>query len=177
MTTGLASDRTTGPTGSAIFTGRSSAGNLFPTAARTKSPATIVPAGSNVDAAQAAPAHSLGALTVGEMGLGGLALFSLLWLRWFQMGAGFLWPRTPDPARRLGVGLFFGTCGIFFQSLTEWVFRQTPIFFTFHIMLGALASLYYLKKQGYHAEPERKPSESSEPAEEFPVMAEQPVTW
>ena len=109
-------------------------------------PSQRVPSGRDIDAPQAAPAHSLAALTAGEMGVGGLALLTLLWLRWLQMGASFLWPRTPDPMRRIGVGIFFGMCGTFFQSLTEWVFHQTPIFFTFNIMLGTLASLYYLKK-------------------------------
>jgi hypothetical protein len=109
-------------------------------------PSDVVPPGRNIDDAQAAPAHSLGALTAGEMGYGGLALFTVLWLRWLLMGASFLWPRTPDPMRRIGVGIFFGMCGTFFQSMTEWVFHQTPIFFTFNILLGVLASLIYLRK-------------------------------
>ena len=45
-------------------------------------PSQIVPAGRNIDDAQAAPAHSLAALTAGEMGYGGLVLLALLWLRW-----------------------------------------------------------------------------------------------
>ena len=109
-------------------------------------PSDIVPPGRNIDDAQAAPAHSLAALTAGEMGYGGLALFAILWLRWLLMGASFLWPRTPDPMRRIGVGIFFGMCGTFFQSMTEWVFHQTPIFFTFNILLGVLASLIYVRK-------------------------------
>jgi hypothetical protein len=40
--------------------------------------------------AQAAPAHSLAALTVGELGIPGLVLLTVLWLRWFQMGSSFL---------------------------------------------------------------------------------------
>ncbi len=110
-------------------------------------PKFVVGADANVDDPQAAPAHSLAALTVGEMGFGGLFLLTVLWLRWFQMGASFLWPRTPDPLRRINVGIFLGTIGLFLQSLTEWVFHQTAIFFTFHIMLGVLASLYYLKRK------------------------------
>ncbi|HMC28623.1 MAG TPA: hypothetical protein VKM56_12605, partial [Verrucomicrobiae bacterium] len=42
--------------------------------------------------------------------------------------------------------IFFGTCGIFLQSLTEWVYRQTPMLLTFHVLLGTLASLYYIRK-------------------------------
>jgi len=112
-----------------------------------REPSYIIPPNSNVDMAQAAPAHSLAALTLGEMGIPGLLLLTLLWLRWFQMAGSFLWKRTPDPMRRMAVGIFFSLCGIFLQSLTEWVFRHSPIYYVIHILLGALAGLYYLKKQ------------------------------
>jgi hypothetical protein len=129
-------------------------------------PGQKVPSGVNLDDAQAAPAHSLAALTAGEMGMGGLILLSLLWLRWLLLGASFLWPRTPDPMRRIAVGIFFGMCGTFFQSLTEWVFRQTPIYFTFHIMLGVLVSLAYIRKCERRArkEAERELEEREEQA-------------
>lgn len=95
----------------------------------------------------AAPAHNLAALTLGELGLPGLVIFALLWARWFGMGAAFLWlPRT-EPLRVMGVGLFFAICGIFGQSLTEWVYRQTPILSTFYILLGALASLTAVRRR------------------------------
>jgi hypothetical protein len=110
-------------------------------------PSTVIPPESNVDEAQAAPAHSLAALTAGELGIPGLILFAILWMRWFQMAASFLWPRTSDPLRRIGVGLFFALCGIFLQSLTEWVFRHSPIYYVININLGVLAGLYYLKKK------------------------------
>jgi len=109
----------------------------------------------------AAPAHNLGALTVGELGLPGLAIFLLLWIRWFQMGAVFLWKRAPVAMYRIGTGLFFGVCGIFLQSLTEWVYRQTHIFLTFNLLLGTLAALYYAKRRS-----RRQPAEA---AAEVPV--------
>jgi hypothetical protein len=128
---------------------------------------------ANVDNAQAAPAHSLAALTAGEMGLGGLFLFTLLWLRWFQMGASFLGKRTDDPMQRIGVGIFFGTCGIFFQSLTEWVYHQTPIFFTFNILLGTLAALYFGKKYSLTA-----PEPLADSADETPQSANvEEIVW
>jgi hypothetical protein len=110
-------------------------------------PSDIIPPESNVDEAQAAPAHNLGALTLGELGIPGLALFAIIWLRWFQMGGSFLRQRDPDPMRRIGVGLFFGFCGMFLQCLTEWVFRHLPLYYVFHIMLGVLMSLYYARRQ------------------------------
>jgi hypothetical protein len=112
-----------------------------------KEPVTKLPDTANVDEAQAAPAHSLGALTAGELGWPGLALFSIVWLRWFYLAFKFLWKRTPDPLKRIGVGLFFSLCALFLQSLTEWVFRHSPIYYTAHILLGVLASLCYLKKK------------------------------
>jgi len=129
-------------------------------------PGQKVPPGRNIDDPQAAPAHSLGALTAGEMGIGGLILFSLLWAQWLLLGASFLWPRTTDPMRRIGVGIFFGMCGTFFQSMTEWVFRQTPIYFTFHILLGVLVSLVYIRKCERRAvkEAERELEEREEEA-------------
>jgi len=112
-----------------------------------REPSDVVPSDSNVDEAQAAPAHNLGALTIGELGTPGLVLFALLWLRWFQMGGSFLWRRDPDPMRRIPIGIFFGFCGMFLQCLTEWVFRHLPLYYTFHVMLGVLMSLYFLKRK------------------------------
>ncbi|HWC61507.1 MAG TPA: O-antigen ligase family protein, partial [Verrucomicrobiae bacterium] len=43
-------------------------------------PGQKVPPGRDIDDPQAAPAHSLAALTMGEMGWGGLALLTLLWV-------------------------------------------------------------------------------------------------
>ena len=100
----------------------------------------------------AAPAHNLAALTVGELGVPGLILFTLLWGHWFLMGLRFLFRRRPEAMHRLGVGLFFGVCGIFLHSITEWTFRQPHIFLTFNVLVGTLASLCYAKR---HA---RKPA-------------------
>ncbi len=97
---------------------------------------------------RAAPAHSLAALTAGELGLPGLFFFGLVWLRWFWMGAGFLRRRlNEDPLHRLGLGFFFATIGIFFQSVTEWTYRQSTLFLMFHLFVGGLASLHYLRRQ------------------------------
>lgn len=94
----------------------------------------------------AAPAHNLFALTAGELGYAGGIVFLLMWLRWLQLGGLFLFRRLTWPMHRLGVGIFFGTCGIFLQSMTEWVYRQTPIYFTFSILLGTLASLTWTRR-------------------------------
>lgn len=98
------------------------------------------------DLVWAAPAHNLAALTVGELGVPGLILFTLLWGHWFLMGLRFLFRRKPEAMHRLGVGLFFGVCGIFLHSVTEWTFRQPHIFLTFNVLIGTLASLCYVKR-------------------------------
>ena len=111
-----------------------------------REPSDKIPANSNLDEAQAAPAHNLSALTVGELGIPGLILFLMLWLRWFQMGASFLKPRIADLLRRIPVGIFFGFCGMFLQCLTEWFYRHLPLYYVFHVMLGVLMSLYYIRR-------------------------------
>jgi O-antigen ligase len=105
----------------------------------------------------APPAHSIMALTWGELGTIGLVLLMLVWLRWFQMGVSFLRGRlNPDPMHRLGIGLLFCVAGMFLHSVTEWTYRQTQLMFTFHVLMGALASLYYVKKQRKRAEKEAR---------------------
>ena len=125
----------------------------------------------------AAPAHCLAALTLGELGYAGLFLFALVWFRWFQMGAPFLWPRTPVATRRMGVGIFFATWGVFLQSITEWVFHQTHIYLTFHALMGTLAALYWMRRQELKAWKEAQEfewdddvEEEAEPYEHEPVV-------
>jgi hypothetical protein len=96
----------------------------------------------------AAPAHSFAALTLGELGIPGLFLFGMVWLRWFQVGTTFLWRRlNDDPMHRLGIGCLFAAGGMFMQSVTEWTYRQQTNMFTFHVLMGTLAALYFIRKQ------------------------------
>ena len=126
----------------------------------------------------AAPAHNLVALTVGELGWPGLIIFALLWWRWFQMGARFLGRRSAAPLYRLGIGFFFGLCGVFLQSQTEWVFRQTQILFAFHIVAGALASLYYLRRKSKFKTPNSIPLRAEPNLNaQTPARIPEPVVW
>jgi hypothetical protein len=68
-------------------------------------------------------------------------------MRWLSMGLPFLLLPRGEPMRAMGVGIMFSICGIFGQSLTEWIYRQPPILFTFYILLGALASLAHSRRQ------------------------------
>jgi hypothetical protein len=100
------------------------------------------------------------------LGVPGLIIFALVWMRWFQMGASFLFVRTNRAVGRLGIGIFFSICGVFLQNLFEWVYRQTHITIAFHVLLGALASLYHLK-QRRRAEAVRERGVASRPVARF----------
>jgi hypothetical protein len=116
-------------------------------------------------------ADTLPALMLGELGVAGLVVFLLVWLRWFQMGATFLWRRlNPDPMHRMAIGLLFGAAGIFMQSATEWTYRQTPVLFTFHVMMGILASLYYARRRGWVAVEENASPAPDVEIEAAPVL-------
>jgi hypothetical protein len=92
---------------------------------------------------QAAPAHNLAVLTIGELGWPGLVLLCCIWAQWFWMGAVFLVRQRTDVVTRYGIGAFCAMLAIFLQSLTEWEFRNTKIFLFAHIIMGALAAIYF----------------------------------
>lgn len=100
-----------------------------------------------MDTAQAPPAHSLLALTLGELGWPGLFLMITVWFRWFWIAGAFLRKRSANLASRLGVGAFFGLFGAFGQSLTEWAFRQTNVFFLVHVLMGVVSALYVMRRR------------------------------
>jgi hypothetical protein len=95
---------------------------------------------------QAAPAHNVGVLTIGELGWPGLLLLGCIWAQWFWMGAVFLVRQRPDVVTRYGTGAFCAMLAIFLQSLTEWEFRNTKIFLLAHIIMGALAAIYFANR-------------------------------
>ncbi|HUR57308.1 MAG TPA: O-antigen ligase family protein [Opitutaceae bacterium] len=117
------------------------------------------------------PAHGMAVLTWGELGMPGLVILGLVWLRWFQMGASFLRGRlNSDPMHRLGVGFLGSTTGIFLHSATEWTYRQTPIVFTFHVMMGCLASLYYARQHSKVEEHETVELDDIDPVQAIVVQ-------
>jgi hypothetical protein len=98
------------------------------------------------DAYLPAPAHNLCALTLGELGFPGLVLFLGLWMRWGLMGLPFVFRARKSAGALMGAGILFGLAGIFGQSQTEWVYRQTPILFTFYILMGGLAAFVHARR-------------------------------
>jgi len=96
------------------------------------------------DLAQAAPGHSLPALTQGELGYPGAVLFAIIWLRWFSITIPSLFKKKGnDLFRMFGVGAFWGLTAALIQSQTEWEFRQTPLFLLIHFMMGAVAGIIH----------------------------------
>jgi hypothetical protein len=108
---------------------------------------------AHVDAAQAAPAHSLYAITLGETGWPGVVLFALVWLTWAVTTGSFLFKRTSALRSRFGLGVFFALLGALSQSFSEWEFRQTPLLFMLHILLGAAAAAHPARPGARSARP------------------------
>ena len=115
------------------------------------SPDQEIPYASGLDAAQAAPAHNLMALTVGELGWPGAMLLMLIWIRSLMVGAAFLLRRSPDIVSRFGLGAFFGILAAILQSVTEWELRQTQILFLYNVVLGGLVAAAVIWRQEKHA--------------------------
>jgi hypothetical protein len=93
----------------------------------------------------APPAHNLGALTIGELGVPGFIIFYLLWGRWFHMGLHFFRKRTSSIVSRFGIGAFFSITASFLHCLTEYGFRHPHIFFLMHIIVATLAAATVMK--------------------------------
>jgi len=91
---------------------------------------------------QAAPAHNIFVITMGELGWPGIFLFLGFTGTWLYMGARFLAQRSDALISRFGLAAFFSVAAIMLQGMTEWEFRITPIFLLAHIIAGALAAVY-----------------------------------
>ena len=121
----------------------------------------------------APPAHSLLALTLGELGYPGVAIFGLLWLRWMLLGVRYLRHKHADPLSRWGIGMFFGVLGVFLHNITEWNYRQTTIMFALHLALGALAAMHWWRKH-VPVEESAEPDEDGIVEGEFTDVASEP---
>lgn len=92
---------------------------------------------------QAPPAHNLYVLTVTELGWPGLMLLGALLIHWSWItGAGLL-RRQNHVVDLFRLGAFLSLGGVLLQSVTEWEFRQTSMFFLCHIIIALGASLYH----------------------------------
>lgn len=95
---------------------------------------------------QEAPAHNLYLITAVELGWIGLILLLALFARWLYI-SGSGWRRSSgDFLDRVRLGAFLSLCGVLMQSVTEWEFRQTSLFFMGHITMSVAAFIYYKRK-------------------------------
>lgn len=97
---------------------------------------------AHIDAQQAAPAHSLYAITLGETGWPGVFLLGIVWIRWFTIAGASLLTRSASLRSRFGIGVFGALLGALGQSFSEWEIRLTPLAFLLHILLGAAAAAH-----------------------------------
>lgn len=98
---------------------------------------------------QAAPAHNLYLLTAVELGWVGLFLLLALFGRWLYISGTGLTRGDGDLLDRVRLGALLSLCGVLMQSVTEWEFRQTPMFFLGHITMSVAAYVYYSKRGSY----------------------------
>jgi len=98
---------------------------------------------------QAAPAHNLYLLTAVELGWVGLFLLLALFGRWLYISGAGLTRGDGDLLDRVRVGALLSLCGVLMQSVTEWEFRQTSLFFLGHITMSVAAYLYYSRRGSY----------------------------
>ncbi len=95
---------------------------------------------------QEPPAHNLYLITVVELGWIGLFLLVALFGRWLYISGTGLTKATGDLLDRVRLGAFLSLCGVLMQSVTEWEFRQTSLFFFSHITMSVAAFLYSRRK-------------------------------
>ena len=95
---------------------------------------------------QEAPAHNLYLITAVELGWIGLVLLIVLFCRWLYIAGSGLMKSSGDFLDRVRIGAFLSLLGVLMQSVTEWEFRQTSLFFLSHIVIGVAAFIYHNKK-------------------------------
>ena len=95
---------------------------------------------------QEAPAHNLYLITAVELGWIGLFLLIALFGRWLYITGSGVMSSTGDFLDRVRIGAFLSLLGVLMQSVTEWEFRQTSLFFMGHIIIAVAAFIYHQKK-------------------------------
>lgn len=90
-----------------------------------------------------APAHNLYLLTVAELGWVGLLFLLVMFLRWLWMSGSVMRSNRQTLEDSVRLGICLSLAGVMLQSWTEWEFRQTPILFLGHVIMGAGSTLYF----------------------------------
>lgn len=91
-------------------------------------------------------AHSLYALTLGELGWPGMLVFSLLWVQWLIVAGRNLFVRSPSLLSTAGVGVFFVLIVLTLNNLTECSFRSQHIFIIANMLLGLSSAIWRMDR-------------------------------
>jgi len=85
--------------------------------------------------------HNIYLLHACELGWGGLFVFVLMIGNFFIIGVRVILKRRNNVVSILATGIVVAMFTLFFQSMLEWLFRQTYVTFEFFMMAGFLAAL------------------------------------
>lgn len=85
--------------------------------------------------------HNIYLLHACEMGWGGMAVFLLMIANFFRIGLMFLWERRDNTASIMATGIIAAMFTLWFQSMLEWLFRQTYVTVQFFMIAGFLMAL------------------------------------
>lgn len=91
---------------------------------------------------QEAPAHNLFLITAVEIGLVGFVLLLAVFFKFSSLASVSVFSGDGGFYNRLRLGGGLSLFGVFMQSVTEWEFRQTPMFFLGHMIMALIAYLY-----------------------------------
>ncbi|NOZ01470.1 MAG: O-antigen ligase family protein [Deltaproteobacteria bacterium] len=90
--------------------------------------------------------HHVYWLTAAELGWPGIIAFALVLIRFAWRAFIYSW-RTPGRDGALQAALFLSMVATYASGFFEWVFRITPLFFTFLILAGISVGLSEVEKQ------------------------------
>jgi O-antigen ligase len=91
--------------------------------------------------------HNVYLLHACEMGWPGLVVFLLMIGNFFLIGLRMILRRRDNTLSFFATGIFVGMFALWFQSLLEWLFRQTYITVEFFMLAGFLAALPRIDRQ------------------------------
>lgn len=90
-----------------------------------------------------AVAHNIYLLTVAELGWVGLIFLMVMFLRWLWMSGSVMLSNRQTLEDSVRLGICLSLAGVMLQSWTEWEFRQTPMYFLGHAIMGVGSTLYF----------------------------------
>ncbi len=91
-------------------------------------------------------AHSLYALTLGELGWPGMLIFTVLWVQWLIIAGRNLFVRSPNLMSTAGVGIFFALVVLTLNNLTECNFRSQHNFIIANMLLGLSSAIWRMDR-------------------------------